>query len=173
MHLPTLLASAVLSTLATPTPLSAQLAEVGTPCGAELGDCPTLTCIPDSSNCTYFPRCRGTCRDLSGSPQQIYTLCGGWALYDDCDERVEFCGTDPRHYATCGPSCDAPGICHPIEDYCGGLTGRQCEGDKVCFRGEGNRTGTCFPLRFGSDFYEKSRAVEVVRTDQDGRQRDP
>ncbi|KXX77014.1 hypothetical protein MMYC01_205841 [Madurella mycetomatis] len=170
MLLQSLLISALLSALGSSTPLHARLAEVDNPCGAELGDCPTLTCIPLSSNCTYFRECPGTCQDLSVEKQQIYTLCGGWQLYDDCDERIEFCTADPRHYDTCGPSCDGLGICAPIDDYCGGNTDRECGKGKACFGGHGEYVGTCFPLRFGSDYYDKSREEEVFRTDQDGRQ---
>ncbi|KAK4113017.1 hypothetical protein N656DRAFT_778532 [Canariomyces notabilis] len=186
MYLLPLIAAAFLSS-ASSGPLTARLAEVGTPCGAELGDCPTLTCIPLSSNCTYFPKCRGTCQDLSVEKQQIYTVCGGWSYYDDCDERVESCMTDPRHYYSCGPSCDGMGICYPIKDgSCGGNTGRECGPGKVCFGGDNMKPGVgylcdlnietgekicggvCLPLRFGSDGYEKSKEAEVVRTDQDG-----
>jgi len=87
---------------------------------------------------------------------------------------------DPRR-SGCGPECDGAGICAPVADTCGGEAGRTCTGDKVCLRrpncvadeAAGERYtcgGLCLPLRFGSDSYEKSRAVEVTREDQDGRQ---
>ena len=118
---------------------------------------------------------------------------------DDCDERIERCVTDPRNNDRCGPECDGMGICAPIVDVCEGESGRSCAADKVCFGGDvvpddmGLNTmgtgrwcvedgsgvkgkfacgGVCLPLRFGSDSYAKSRAVEVIRTDQDGNQRD-
>ncbi len=166
--------------------------EVGIACGAALGDCPTLTCIPLSKECTDFGECPGTCQYINIAEQRIYTLCGGWGYYDDCDERIEFCGSDPRN-SGCGPSCDDMGICHVTKDYCGGPDMVECSGGKVCFEhiwGHNPTTlpdpeicrrtpeggwacgGTCFPLRFGSDSYAKTRLEEVIRKDQDGRQGD-
>lgn len=99
---------------------------------------------------------------------------------DDCDERVEQCIADPRSADACGPSCDGPGICAPTKDVCGDGTGMECDEGKacfprMCFGDETNERGAacgglCFPLRFGSDSYEKSGLVEVVRHDQDGDQ---
>lgn len=97
-------------------------------------------------------------------------------MMDDCDERVEQCVADPRSTDGCGPSCDGPGICAPIKDMCGGDTEMECDEGKVCFprmcfrNDETACGGLCFPLRFGSDSYEKSGLVEVVRHDQDGNQ---
>jgi hypothetical protein len=161
-------------------------AECNSPCGMGK-DCPSLTCIPVAANCTDFGDCAGTCQDLSASKQQIYSVCGGWGLIDDCDERIESCTSDPRR-SGCGPECDGPGICLPLEDYCGGDTDQRCGEGKVCFKGsgvgdwgcvDGERSdkgyscwGKCLPLRFGSDGYAKSREVEVARHDQDGNQRD-
>lgn len=165
--------------------------EVGSACGAELGDCAgTLHCVPSSANCTDFQQCHGSCEDLSSSPQQIYTLCGGWDMIDDCDERVEYCIADPRRERDCGPSCDGPGICSVFSEICGGDYDTQCPDGKACFGGDKteweeywpprlceyddsypggqNCAGYCFPLRFGSDHYPKSREWEIVRTDQDG-----
>jgi hypothetical protein len=154
--------------------------ELNSPCGAEKGDCPSLTCIPLAANCTDFDHCAGTCQVLS-SPQQIYTICGGWGFFDDCDERIESCIADPRN-SDCGPPCDGMGICAPLQDYCGSGSGRVCSGDKACFKtgfmceedessGEVSLCGgMCLPLRFGSDSYEKSKEVEVFRTDQNGNQ---
>ncbi len=91
---------------------------------------------------------------------------------DDCDERRERCVADPRHMDTCGPSCDGAGICWPFQDVCD-AEGRGCGEGKVCFAYRGGGVGgRCLPLRFGSDYYEKTRLEEVVRTDQDGWQED-
>ncbi|KAK4121491.1 hypothetical protein N657DRAFT_535992, partial [Parathielavia appendiculata] len=157
--------------------------ELGQPCSQSQGDCAgNLTCIPLSPNCTDWsdPICSGTCQDLTSSlhpPPQIYTLCGGWALYDDCDERREMCVADPRHAASeCGPACDGPGVCWPFADVCQDIGGEEageemrkmkCPEGKVCFKDM-----FCLPLRFGSDHYEKSKLEEVTRTDQDGYQED-
>ena len=163
-------------------PSSEAPSEVGSACGAELGDCLTLTCIPLDRNCTTFATCRGTCQALDNRQQQVYTLCGGWTMYDDCDERTEACVADPRHRDSCGPSCDGPGICFPLVDECGGgADANKCPDGKVCFKrtslcsidpttGVKTCPGSCFPLRFGSDGYAKSRLEEIVRTDQDGYQ---
>lgn len=101
-------------------------------------------------------------------------------MMDDCDERIESCVADPRREGECGPSCDGPGICLPLGETCraavegGGPVG--CPEGTDCFfttdwMGVKRTTGMCFPLRYGSDFYERSRGEEVVRTDQDGYQR--
>ncbi|KAK4182085.1 hypothetical protein QBC35DRAFT_550320 [Podospora australis] len=152
--------------------------EVGQDCGANFPDCPTLTCIPLSKNCTKWKDswdkgCPGTCQAIDISKQHIYTLCGGWGLIDDCDERVESCVTDPRTQS-CGPSCDDIGICWPYKDFCDADTGVKCPEGHACFRtGWGaykskEGTGWCFPLRYGSDLYPKTGLEEVWRTDQDG-----
>ncbi|KAK4152737.1 hypothetical protein C8A00DRAFT_34520 [Chaetomidium leptoderma] len=155
--------------------------EVGQPCGKTLGDCAgILTCTPLSTNCTEWVTnwpegCPGTCQEIDVSQQQIYTLCGGWQLMDDCDERRERCVADPRHADPCGPSCDGAGICWPFDDVCGGDTGRVCPEGKACFMRSnfaGVLQGKCFPLRFGSDAYEKTGLEEMYRTDQDGYQED-
>ncbi|KAK3321685.1 hypothetical protein B0H66DRAFT_552459 [Apodospora peruviana] len=182
----------LLSTLTSAMPL-ADPSEVGSACGGDKGDCPSLTCIPLSANCTtwttsYQKGCPGTCQSLDVSAQRIYTLCGGWALYDDCDERIESCLADPRHNDKCGPSCDGPGICIPNNDYCGwDKPGKECREGTTCFtdsnmacREERAADGTiericggvCLPLRYGSDYYNKTRLEEVRRTDQDGYQHD-
>jgi hypothetical protein len=160
-------------------PLASGPSKVGQACSESLGDCAgALTCIPLSTNCTRWAPswngdegCPGTCQDIDISQAQIYTLCGGWSLYDDCDERVERCVLDPRTSEGCGPSCDGPGICWPL-DVCGGETGMQCPEGKACFVRGSAESGMCFPLRFGSDHYEKTSLEEVYRTDQDGMQRD-
>ncbi|KAL2264993.1 hypothetical protein VTJ83DRAFT_7503 [Remersonia thermophila] len=151
--------------------------EVGDLCGTYdgqfLGDCADpLTCIPLSSNCTFFrdpqsltPGCPGTCQELDVAQQKVYTLCGGWHLYDDCDERIERCSVDPRNRG-CGPPCDGPGICIPYEDTC--RQGQKCREGTVCFE----KTGACLPLRFGSDSYEKT-SREQVWGDDDEIQRPP
>lgn len=155
-------------------PLASGPSEVGQPCGQTLGDCTgDLTCIPLSTNCTIWVTswqegCPGTCQVIDLSQAQIYTLCGGWSLYDDCDERVERCVADPRTDQGCGPSCDGPGICWRFEDTCGGETGWECPEGKACFPYGNTGTGRCFPLRFGSDYYDKTGLEEVYRTDQDG-----
>jgi hypothetical protein len=153
--------------LSVAVPLDSAPSEVGQACSQTLGDCAgTLTCIPLSSNCTSWREdCAGTCQEIDISKQQIYTLCGGWSLIDDCDERREMCVADPRRMYECGPSCDGPGICWPFKEMCGGEAGTQCPEGKVCFRDM-----FCFPLRFGSDYYQKSKLEEVTRTDQDGYQ---
>ncbi|KAL2190246.1 hypothetical protein L209DRAFT_723727 [Thermothelomyces heterothallicus CBS 203.75] len=115
-----------------------------------------------------FTGCQGTCQDIDISKKQIYSLCGGFALYDDCDERIESCIADPRHVDTCGPSCDGPGICWPFAEICGGEEKLPCPEGKACFNDL-----LCFPLRFGSDYYKKSKLEEVHRTDRDGWQEDP
>jgi hypothetical protein len=165
-------------------PLASGPSEVGQACSESLGDCAgTLTCIPLSTNCTRWATnwtgkegCPGTCQDIDISQAQIYTLCGGWSLYDDCDERVERCILDPRTSEWgCGPSCDGPGICWPTTDMCSRETGMKCPEGKECFfwSSVDTESGMCFPLRFGSDLYEKTSLEEVYRTDQDGMQRDP
>lgn len=151
--------------------------DVGSPCGAELGDCAgTLHCVPLSTDCTDFRECHGTCEDLHSSPQPIYTICGGWDFIDDCDERVEYCTPDPRTNEHCGASCDAMAICAILDEYCGGPDDRECPLGKTCFDfghdDSGTLWGNCFPLRFGSDTYEKSSEWEVIRYDQDGDQRE-
>jgi hypothetical protein len=126
-------------------PLSAALPssnspELNTACGADIGDCPTLTCIPLSQNCTIWgvsdyverPTCRGICQDIDLTKQKMYTLCGGWQMYDDCNEAVEYCTADPRRTG-CGPSCDGPGICIPHGDVCGWDTRRECGEGRECF----------------------------------------
>ncbi|KAL1839991.1 hypothetical protein VTJ49DRAFT_954 [Mycothermus thermophilus] len=140
--------------------------EIGDRCGTYdgqfLGDCADpLTCIPLSPNCTFFrdpwssaTGCPGTCQEIDISQQRIYTLCGGWHLYDDCDERIEQCSVDPRNRG-CGPPCDAGGICIPYEDTC--TQGKKCREGTVCFE----KTGACLPLRFGSDSYEKTSREHV------------
>jgi hypothetical protein len=159
--------------LSTSIPLDSPPSEVGQPCGQTLGDCAgTLTCIPLSTNCTQWVNtwnegCPGTCQDIDISQQQVYTLCGGWGLMDDCDERRESCIADPRSADQCGPSCDGPGICWPYADICGGEAQIACPAGKACFEDL-----ICLPLRFGSDYYEKSKLEEVTRTDQDGWQED-
>ena len=187
MHTPLLAAAALLfnaaqltAAAATTIPLSSRSSpppsEVGDPCGQELGDCAgDLTCIPLSTDCTIWGEnsedgCPGTCQIINLDEQRIYTVCGGWHMYDDCDERVERCVADPRRYDRCGPSCDGPGICHPFAEVCGLEDDPPCPERTVCF-GTGN-AGRCFPLRFGSDYYEKTRAEEIVREDQDGWQGD-
>lgn len=152
-----------------------------TPCGATNPDCPSpLTCIPLTASCTVWPRCPGTCQALDRARQRIYTLCGGWRMMDDCDERIESCVADPRREGECGPSCDGPGICLPLGETCrAAVEGGEpvgCPEGTDCFfttdwMGVKRTTGMCFPLRYGSDFYERSRGEEVVRTDQDGYQR--
>lgn len=186
MHTPLLAAAALLfnaaqltAAAATTIPLSSRSSppsEVGDPCGQELGDCAgDLTCIPLSTDCTIWGEnsedgCPGTCQIINLDEQRIYTVCGGWHLYDDCDERVERCVADPRRYDRCGPSCDGPGICHPFAEVCGLEGDPPCPEGTVCFDSENG--GRCFPLRFGSDTYEKTRAEEIVREDQDGWQGD-
>jgi len=143
MHLSTILTSLALLGLSTALPSDPlPPTELGTPCGADIGDCPTLTCIPLSQNCTVWgasdyksrPPCRGTCQALDLSKQKIYTLCGGWSRIDDCNEAVERCIADPRHDGACGPSCDGPGICVPlVDDVCGWDTGKTCVEGKECF----------------------------------------
>ncbi len=81
----------------------------------------------------------------------------------DCDERRERCVADPRHMDRCGLSCDGMGICWPFQDVCDG-DGRGCGEAKVCFL-DSTSGGKCFPLRFGSDYYEKTGLEEVLRTD--------
>ncbi|SPN99135.1 uncharacterized protein DNG_02170 [Cephalotrichum gorgonifer] len=168
--------------------------EVGSACGAELGDCPSLTCIPLSKNCTDFSACPGTCQEIVLEDQRIYTLCGGWGFYDDCDETIEYCRSDPRTTDLCGPSCDGFGICAVSDDYCGGESGRKCGEGKVCFNGISERwfpgvehepcsededaeglvcAGMCFPLRFGYDGYEKSMNEILVKTDEEEEQIEP
>jgi hypothetical protein len=156
-----------------PSPINQPPSEVGTPCGGSLGDCPNLTCIPLSTNCTAFSLCPGTCQDIDATKQQIYTLCGGWGLLDDCDERIEHCISDPRHRFECGPSCDGMGICAPLADWCSAQRGeeKKCSNDKACFYNGDQQFGWCFPLMFGSDDYDKTGAYEVIRTDQDGYQK--
>lgn len=160
--------------------------DLPTPCGGTTApDCPApLTCIPLSTSCTAWPRCPGTCQALDPARQRVYTLCGGWRMMDDCDERVESCVADPRREGECGPACDGPGICHRLGETCraavvegGGEEGVGCPEGTACFfttdwTGVRRTTGMCFPLRYGSDFYERSRGEEVVRTDQDGYQRE-
>ena len=84
------------------------------------------------------------------------------------------------------------GICAVTKDICGGDYGTECPAGKVCFDGSredgeawwprvceedekypgGYKCGAyCFPLRYGSDDYSKSRQWEITRTDQDGDQR--
>ncbi|GAB1317074.1 hypothetical protein MFIFM68171_07284 [Madurella fahalii] len=163
-------------------------AELNTPCGGGLPDCPTLTCIPLSPNCTVWNRrygdpCPGTCQYIDITHQHIYTVCGGWGFYDDCDERFESCIADPRHDDSCGPSCDGMGICHPNMEICGFAdwvgdgVGYVCPEGKACFMGtyrttNGSVGGACFPLRYGSDYYEKTKKEEVIREDQNGDQRE-
>ncbi|KAK4149849.1 hypothetical protein C8A00DRAFT_18516 [Chaetomidium leptoderma] len=157
-------------------PLASSPPDIGQPCGQSLGDCAgTLTCIPVSTNCTQWVNswsegCPGTCRDIDISQVQIYTIFGGWGFMDDCDERREYCTADPRHVDNCGPSCDGFGICWPFAEVCGGETGMACPEGKACFGGDHRdaQGGMCLPLRFGSDYYEKSGLEEVFRTDQDG-----
>ncbi|KAK0751799.1 hypothetical protein B0T18DRAFT_320502, partial [Schizothecium vesticola] len=96
-----------------------------------------------------------------------YTLCGGWGMLDDCEERREACVADPRREGECGPACDGPGICHPRREVCGGEDGGGCPEGMECFletdqAGGRGSTGMCFPLRYGSDYYERSREGEVV-----------
>ncbi|KAK4169712.1 hypothetical protein QBC43DRAFT_197861 [Cladorrhinum sp. PSN259] len=143
--------------------------EIGTPCGVTNPDCATLTCIPTSPSCTIFPQCPGTCQFINVTAQRIYTKCGGWGYYDDCDERYESCIADERTTDFCGPSCDGMGICWPFADYCSSEKGyeRECGEGKACFHG-----AFCLPLRFGSDSYEKTGLEEVFRNDQNGRQGD-
>ena len=166
----------ICSSISTPL-MSRQPSRIDEACGQSLGDCAApLTCIPVSPNCTkwvsrWSEGCPGTCQDIDISKQQIYTICGGWGYYDDCNERIERCVTDPRN-GGCGPSCDAMGICWPFKEVCGGETGLNCPQGKACF--EDNKTkdseqgGICLPLRFGSDYYEKTELEQVFRTDQDG-----
>lgn len=153
------------------SPLPPPNAEIGQPCGASLGDCPTLTCIPVSKSCTNFRECQGTCHPVNISEQQIYTKCGGWGFMDDCNEKFESCIADPRTDDKCGPSCDGMGICWPFMDYCGWEDGRECAPGSACFKEERawpNASGVCLPLRFGSDYYEKTNLEEIFRNDQDG-----
>ncbi|KAK5658922.1 hypothetical protein OQA88_1737 [Cercophora sp. LCS_1] len=182
-----------LFTLVASTPLP-DPSEVGIPCGHDHPDCPTLTCVPTQINCTFwkdnwFDGCPGTCQEIDITRQHIYTLCGGWGLMDDCDERIEYCRADPRHHYECGPSCDGMGICVPNHDGCGGKEEIGCGEGKVCFatpswqenakdcvyrevNGQMLPTcyGVCLPLRFGSDTYAKTGREEIMRNDQDGRQ---
>ncbi|KAM7193086.1 hypothetical protein V8F33_007958 [Rhypophila sp. PSN 637] len=184
MHPITLLITLLLSASESfSTPLIQPTSTDPLPCGQTNPECPSpLTCIPLSTNCTHWATrsspssCPGRCELLDLSQQQIYTLCGGWALMDDCDERIERCVADPRRLDSCGPSCDGPGICWPFKDICD-AEGKGCGEGKVCFwdrplfdRPVGKQ-GKCLPLRFGSDYYEKTRLEEVTRTDQDGWQR--
>ncbi|KAK4221490.1 hypothetical protein QBC38DRAFT_491927 [Podospora fimiseda] len=158
------------------------MTEVGLPCGQNYPDCPTLTCIPLSSNCTDWSvspnGCPGTCQYIDYSTAQVYTICGGWGYLDDCDERIEYCTDDPRNMYSCGPSCDDMGICWRFNEYCGNLDGteQKCPEGKECFRnwtwGHSAGYGLCLPLRFGSNGYPKSRLEEIIRTDQDGYQGD-
>lgn len=137
--------------------------EIGQPCGQSLGDCASpLTCIPLSANCTEWVHsgsegCPGTCQHIDIAQQHIYTLCGGWGFFDDCDESRELCVADPRNADECGPSCDGPGICWPFDEWCKVETGEGCAEGKGCFG------GMCFALRFGSDYYEKTMLEEVYR----------
>ncbi|KAH6855843.1 hypothetical protein B0I37DRAFT_365965 [Chaetomium sp. MPI-CAGE-AT-0009] len=151
------------------TPVNSPPAEVGQPCSQTLGDCAgNLTCIPLSTDCTRWDKgCLGTCQEIDISKQQIYTLCGGWSLMDDCNERIESCIADPRTADLCGPSCDGSGICWPFAEICGGEEKLECPEGKACFNDL-----ICLPLRFGSDHYEKTSLEEVYRTDQDGWQGD-
>ncbi|KAK3294094.1 uncharacterized protein B0H64DRAFT_399694 [Chaetomium fimeti] len=155
------------------TPVDSPPSEVGQPCGQTLGDCAgNLTCIPLSTDCTRWVNssnegCPGTCQEIDISKQQIYTLCGGWSLIDDCNERIESCIADPRTADSCGPSCDGSGICWPFAEICGGEEKLECPKGKACFNDL-----ICLPLRFGSDYYEKTSLEEVTRTDQDGWQGD-
>jgi hypothetical protein len=151
---------------ADPQPKPTQVGDrCGTYDGEFLGDCAgTLTCIPLSTNCTRFHTnwttgCPGTCQEIDLSQQRIYTLCGGWHLYDDCDERVERCRTDPRNFG-CGPACDGPGICIPKQDTC--RDGQGCREGLACFE-----TGDCLPLRFGSSTYPKTSQEEVWGDDDE------
>ncbi|KAH6634629.1 hypothetical protein B0J18DRAFT_416795 [Chaetomium sp. MPI-SDFR-AT-0129] len=167
--------STTVLTLALANPLtSPQPSLINAPCGQTLGDCADpLTCIPLSINCTRWVSslnegCPGTCQQLDLTQQKIYTLCGGWEFRDDCDERVEVCVADPRHVDQCGPSCDGMGICWPWAESCDEGLGLECPAGRVCFK----ERGICLPLRFGSDYYEKTRLEEEYRTDQDGWQGD-
>ncbi|KAG7290257.1 hypothetical protein NEMBOFW57_000256 [Staphylotrichum longicolle] len=102
----------ILATINFPLALSAPLTDappptsqpqLNEPCGQSLGDCASpLTCIPLSPSCTQWTSpwsagCPGVCRALDAAQQRVYTLCGGWALMDDCDERRERCVADPRN----------------------------------------------------------------------------
>ncbi|KAK0716721.1 hypothetical protein B0T21DRAFT_296111, partial [Apiosordaria backusii] len=158
--------------------------EINSPCGLDLGDCAhPLTCIPLSTNCTRWTAswsdwagCPGTCQSIDISVQKIYTLCGGWSLLDNCDERVEYCRRDPRN-DDCGPSCDGAGICQPNDDYCGGKEQQECREGLACFidgqdwQVDGEHPyGVCLPLRFGSERYEKTSLEESWTEEWDGRQ---
>lgn len=93
------------------------------------------------------------------------------SLMDDCDERMERCVADPWRADGCGPSSDGPGIGWPFWEWCDD-TGKGCKEGKVCFPAGrdsvGEEWGKCFPLRFGSDYYEKTGLEEVHKTDQNG-----
>lgn len=177
MMIPFLLPLALSAPLTDAPPPTSQ-PQLDEPCGQSLGDCASpLTCIPLSPSCTQWTSpwsagCPGVCRALDAAQQRVYTLCGGWALMDDCDERRERCVADPRNGGGCGPACDGPGICWPFADVCGGGTGKKnetCAEGQGCFLVfDGGEEGVCLPLRFGSDYYEKTRLEEVHRTDQDG-----
>lgn len=60
------------------------------------------------------------------------------------------------------------GICWPWAESCDEELGLECPEGRVCFE----ERGICLPLRFGSDYYEKTRLEEEYRTDQDGWQGD-
>ena len=194
---------------ALPSIVSVNTSEIGIPCGGTIGDCPSLTCIPLSQNCTIWAEdnypyigppggCLGTCQFVNLTEQHIYTKCGGWGLYDDCNEAVEFCTDDPRNQG-CGPSCDGNGICLPtIGSSCGFDSGLKCAPGLECFHGTpgewtngvpserrgcvewtlSNGTqekwcgGKCLPLRFGSDRYEKTKLEERWTEEFNGRQRE-
>ncbi|VBB81424.1 Putative protein of unknown function [Podospora comata] len=190
MKLPTILLLPLLPTiLSTPLPnTTTPPSEINAPCNYDLGDCaPPLTCIPLFPTCTRWttlkdpswPGCPGTCQLIDLSTQKIYTKCAGWGLYDNCDERVEYCTDDPRN-SGCGPSCDGPGICQPNDDWCGGEDERECREGLACFihppvsvQGEKNPYGVCLPLRFGSEYYEKTGLEESWTEEWDGWQGDP
>ncbi|KAK0658323.1 hypothetical protein QBC41DRAFT_385798 [Cercophora samala] len=175
-----------------PTALSAPLSNdtttpssINAPCNFDLGDCPSpLTCIPLSPTCTRWstlqdtswPGCPGTCQLIDLSTQRVYRKCAGWGLYFNCDEKTEYCTDDPRNYR-CGPSCDDAGICQPSDDWCGGQDKRACREGLACFihppahvQNEGESPyGVCLPLRFGSDYYEKTGLEETWDAFEGGR----
>lgn len=79
------------------------------------------------------------------------------------------------------------GICIPYYENCGGKEQTACGEGKACFSTPGYNekdcnyvevngvqlptcSGTCLPLRFGSDKYAKTGREEILRNDQDGRQ---